>query len=85
LLDPVSLLLRPGGILVYSTCSSEPEENEQVIDRFCKEHKEFRRESVAPWLPQSGLSFVTGRGELSTARNDDSLDMFFAARLRKAS
>ncbi len=85
LLHSVSRLLRPGGILVYSTCSSEPEENEQVIDRFCKEHKEFRRESVAPWLPQPGLSFVTGRGELSTARNDDSLDMFFAARLRKAS
>jgi 16S rRNA (cytosine967-C5)-methyltransferase len=85
LLDQARLLLRPGGILVYSTCSSEPEENEQVIDRFCREHKEFRRESVAPWLPQPGLSFVTGRGELSTARNDDSLDMFFAARLRKAS
>jgi 16S rRNA (cytosine967-C5)-methyltransferase len=85
LLDPVSLLLRPGGILVYSTCSSEPEENEQVIDRFCREHKEFHRESVAPWLPRPGLSVVTGRGELSTARNDDSLDMFFAARLRKAS
>ncbi len=85
LLERARLLLRPGGILVYSTCSSEPEENEQVIDRFCKEHKEFRRESVAPWLPQPGLFLVTGRGELSTARNDDSLDMFFAARLRKAS
>ena len=85
LLEHARRLLRPGGVLVYSTCSSEPEENEQVIDLFCKEHKEFRRESVAPWLPPPGLSFVTGRGELSTARNDDSLDMFFAARLRKAS
>lgn len=77
--------MRPGGILVYSTCSSEPEENEEVIDQFCKEHKEFRRESVAPWLPEPGSSFVTSQGDLSTVRNDDSMDMFFAARLRKAS
>jgi len=78
-------LLRPGGVLVYSTCSSEPEENEQVIDQFCSAHKEFRRESVAPWLPPSGSSLTTGRGELSTMQNHDSMDMFFAARLRKAS
>jgi len=85
LLERTSRLLRPGGVLVYSTCSSEPEENEQVVDQFCNAHKEFRRESVAPWLPSRGSSLVTGQGDLSTMKNDDSMDMFFAARLRKAS
>lgn len=85
LLEQSANRLRPGGVLVYSTCSTEPEENEQVIDQFCSAHKEFRRESVAPWLPRQGSSLVTGRGDLSTMRNDDSMDLFFAARLRKAS
>ena len=84
LLEQAGNRLRPGGVLVYSTCTSEPEENEQVIDQFCSAHKEFRRESVAPWLPSQGSSLVTGRGDLSTMRNDDSMDLFFAARLRKA-
>ena len=85
LLDQTCRLLRPGGVLVYSTCSSEPEENEQVIEQFCSAHKEFRRESVAPWLPHQGSSLVTGQGDLSTMSNEDSMDLFFAARLRKAS
>ncbi len=85
LLEQAGNRLRPGGVLVYSTCSSEPEENEQVIDQFCHAHKEFRRESVAPWLPEPGSSLVTSQGDLSTVRNNDSMDMFFAARLRKAS
>lgn len=85
LLEQAGNCLRPGGVLVYSTCSSEPEENEQVIDQFCSAHKEFRREPVAPWLPRQGSSLVTGQGDLSTMRNDDSMDLFFAARLRKAS
>ena len=86
LLERASALLRPGGRIVYSTCSTEPEENEHVIDRFCKKHKEFRRESVEPWLPQAGQFLLTVQGDLSTIpfMHSHSLDGFFACRLRKA-
>jgi len=70
-------------VLVYSTCSTEPEENEDVISRFCRTHGEFQRESVAPWLPPAAEGFVTEQGALSTMGNRFSMDGFYAARLRK--
>jgi NOL1/NOP2/sun family putative RNA methylase len=43
-------LLRPGGTLVYSTCTFSPEENEHVIDRFMTSHPEFELIAL-PYLP----------------------------------
>ena len=83
LLETASRLLRPGGLLVYSTCSTEPEENEQVIDHFCRTHQEFQREPVASLLPSAGLSLITPQGDFFTAGNVHSMDGFYAARLRK--
>jgi 16S rRNA (cytosine967-C5)-methyltransferase len=83
ILEAVAPCLRPGGVLVYSTCSTEPEENEDVIGRFCRAHAEFQRESVRPWLPTEALGFVTEQGALSTMPNRFSMDGFYAARLRK--
>lgn len=46
-----ALLVRPGGRLVYSTCTFSPQENEQVIDAFLQAHPEFTPERVeAPWF-----------------------------------
>jgi 16S rRNA (cytosine967-C5)-methyltransferase len=70
-------------VLVYSTCSTEAEENEDVIERFCRAHAEFHRESVAPWLPPAAQGFVTERGAYSTLGNRFSMDGFYAVRLRK--
>ena len=83
ILEAVAPCLRPGGVLVYSTCSTEPEENEDVIERFCRAHVEFQRESVVPWLPPAAQGFVTEQGTLSTVGNRCSMDGFYAARLRK--
>jgi 16S rRNA (cytosine967-C5)-methyltransferase len=84
LLAATSRLLRPGGVLVYSTCSVEPEETESIIDEFCQSHRNFQRESIAPWLPPAGLPFVTPRGDLSTMANMNNMDAFFAARMRRS-
>ena len=44
-------LVRPGGRLVYSTCTFAPQENEEAIDTFLKEHPDFYPEQAqAPWF-----------------------------------
>ncbi|MFO0705426.1 MAG: 16S rRNA (cytosine(967)-C(5))-methyltransferase RsmB [Nitrospira sp.] len=83
ILERASAFLRPGGVLVYSTCSTEPEETECVIAEFCQEHQAFTRESVAPWLPVSAHEFVTPQGALSTMGNTLGMDGFYAVRMRK--
>ena len=51
LLDGAAPLVRPGGVLVYSVCSLEPEETDEVVESFLSSHPEFARENVQPFLP----------------------------------
>jgi len=83
ILTAVSAVLRPGGVLVYSTCSTEREETEEVVERLCQTCPVWTRESVEPWLPSAALSCVTAQGALSTMGNTCGMDGFYAARLRK--
>jgi 16S rRNA (cytosine967-C5)-methyltransferase len=48
LLEAAAELLPAGGLLVYATCSLEPEENEEQIERFLTARPEFGRDAVAP-------------------------------------
>jgi 16S rRNA (cytosine967-C5)-methyltransferase len=53
--------LRPGGTLVYSTCSLEPEENEQVVERFLADNPPFRLEhqrTLQPFVERVDGAFV---------------------------
>jgi 16S rRNA (cytosine967-C5)-methyltransferase len=84
ILDHVCHLLRPGGILVYSACSIEPEETTEVVSAFCQEHPDFQPEPVTPWVPTAGLSLVTDHGHLCTAFQSFTMDGFFACRLKKS-
>jgi 16S rRNA (cytosine967-C5)-methyltransferase len=46
-----ALLTRRDGVLVYSTCSLEPEENERVVERFCEIHPQFTLETTRSTFP----------------------------------
>jgi len=80
ILDTASQLLLPGGILVYATCSLEPEENQDVIERFCATHPGFSLTDCRPYLPETAQQFVAGN--CFAPHPDATIDGFFAARLQ---
>jgi 16S rRNA (cytosine967-C5)-methyltransferase len=51
LLRQAATKLKPGGVLVYSTCSLEPEENSEVVKEFLREQQHFNLETERQLLP----------------------------------
>jgi len=80
LLEMASSLLKPGGVLIYATCSLEPEENHAVIDIFTSRIPRFTLDPAGPYLPEIAHRLVDDRGCFHP-NPADGLDGFFAARL----
>ncbi len=79
LLAGVAPAVRPGGLLVYATCSLEPEENEEQVARFLSEHPEFQREPSRTVPPEC----LSADGDLTLLPQRHGTDGAFAARLRR--
>jgi 16S rRNA (cytosine967-C5)-methyltransferase len=77
LLYRAAATVAPGGRLVYATCSSEPDENDDVVDRFLRAQPEFTL-AAAPVLPPTAAGLVDERGVLRTLPHRDGLEAFFA-------
>ncbi len=56
LLTSAAKLVRPGGVIVYSTCSIEPEENIENMHWFISTHPEFSGDDLSPYLPPQTLN-----------------------------
>lgn len=83
LLENLSPLVKTQGIIIYSTCSTEEEENEMVIDSFLDNNHEYSIEGLRPYLPQEAFPLIDKRGFLNTIFNPYRMDGFFVARLIK--
>lgn len=76
LLDAAASLVKPGALLVYSTCSIEPEENEDQVAAFLGRHPDFH-------LEQPSNAILTQGGFFRSLPHVHSMDGAFAARLRR--
>lgn len=75
--------VKKGGRLVYSTCTFEPEETEDIIREFLADNKDFVLENASDLLPESCKELVNNDGFLRTFPHKHGMDGFFAARLKR--
>jgi 16S rRNA (cytosine967-C5)-methyltransferase len=80
LLEQTAAVVAPGGLLVYSTCSLEPEENRAQVQRFLAAHPDFHREPTEAVPPD----LLSSEGDLMVLPHQHGMDGAFAARLRRS-
>ena len=80
LLDVAAEHLKPGGAIVYSTCTIEPEENEVVVEKFLEKHPEFELASLLEYVP---IQYLWDAKHLRTFPHKHEMDGTFAVRLEK--
>jgi len=82
LIDNAVKMLKPGGVLLYSTCSTTCEENESVVNDFLSRHCDCMLENLNGIFPAYEELF-TSEGMFRSWPHRHGMDGFFAARLRK--
>lgn len=84
MLAHAAAVVRSGGRLVYATCSSEPEENEDVAAWFLSAHPDFRAISASDAHSALSRDLVDARGHLRTEPDRHGLEAFFGAVFERA-
>lgn len=91
--DRAIKLVRPGGLVVYCTCSLEPEEGERQVERILAGNPNIARVPITDEIAGMDPTWITAGGDLrtlplhtpGTLLEDGGMDGFFAARLRRLS
>ena len=82
ILAGASVLVKPGGRLVYATCSILPEENREIVSRFLESHPGFRLLDASEILRSQHIGLDTGK-YLELRPDIHGTDGFFAAAMEK--
>lgn len=82
ILDNCARYVRPGGTLVYSTCTILPEENEAQVRAFLETHPAFEPMTDNKWLPEE-LRGLYKDGMIQILQGRDGIEGFFIARMRR--
>lgn len=80
LIGAAARYVKPGGVLVYSTCSILPRENGRVVEYLLRHHLDFEQENVGAFVP---AEVVDERGNMQTWTHRHGTDGAFAARLKR--
>lgn len=82
LIRNVSKAVKPGGVMVYSTCTILPSENADVVNEFVNANHEFELDDIKAYLPHA-LAKHSQNGMLQLYPDRDGIDGFFIARIRR--
>lgn len=77
----VSSYVKPGGHMLYSTCTITKEENEDVLRDFLKSNNEFYVEDISSYIPDEIKDSITNEGYLKLFPQEHDTDGFFIAKL----
>jgi 16S rRNA (cytosine967-C5)-methyltransferase len=80
MIDKAAEMVRPGGLLVYSTCTVIRDENDQIVEEFLLRRQDFELESATEFFDET---LVTERGFVRTYPVCENLTGAFAARLKR--
>lgn len=83
LLEAAAGALKPGGTLVYSTCTISEAENQDVVRAFLEKHPEFALSPIAPLLPPVWAAGVESKGMIQLLPPVHGVDGFFIAKLTR--
>lgn len=81
ILSAAAKYLKPGGVLVYSTCTLYKRENGGVLERFLRENPDFEREDISGALPEGFKE--DNKGEITVMPGENSCDGFYIAKIKR--
>ena len=83
ILENVCRYVKPGGTLVYSTCTLCRKENEKNLEWFLKDHPDFTAEDISEFLPEGWDTETAKKGYLTLLPHKTGTDGFFISKLRR--